>query len=34
MAGYVWRSCERLKKRLEEVEEAVLRQFPHAGEEA
>jgi hypothetical protein len=30
MAGYVWRSCERLKQRLEEVEEAIVRQFPSA----
>jgi hypothetical protein len=28
MAGYVWRSCERLKGRLEEVEVAILKQFP------
>ena len=30
MASYVWRSCERLKSRLDEVEQALLRQFPNA----
>jgi hypothetical protein len=30
MASYVWRSCERLKSRLDEVEQAIVRQFPHA----
>ena len=34
MASYVWRSCERLKSRLDEVEQALLRQFPHAQAEA
>jgi hypothetical protein len=29
MASYVWRSCERLKSRLDEVERAIVRQFPH-----
>jgi hypothetical protein len=34
MAGYVWRSCERLKERLNAVECALESQFPHAREAA
>jgi hypothetical protein len=34
MASYVWRSCERLKLRLDEVEQALLRQFPNAQAQA
>jgi hypothetical protein len=34
MAAYVWKSCERLKLRLNEIEEAVLRQFPNAQPQA
>jgi hypothetical protein len=34
MAAYVWKSCERLKSRLDEVEEALLRQFPDAHAQA
>jgi hypothetical protein len=30
MAAYAWRACERLKGRLEEVEKAIVRQFPSA----
>jgi hypothetical protein len=30
MAAYAWRACERLKERLEEVEKAIVRQFPNA----
>ena len=31
MASYAWRNCERLKGRLSEVENAIVRQFPNAG---
>ena len=34
MARYVWRSCERLKERLNAVESALESQFPHAREAA
>jgi hypothetical protein len=30
MAAYAWKACERLKGRLEEVEKAIVRQFPNA----
>jgi len=30
MAAYAFRACERLKERLEEVEKAIVRQFPSA----
>jgi hypothetical protein len=30
MAAYAWKACERLKERLEEVEKAIVRQFPNA----
>jgi hypothetical protein len=34
MAAYVFQSCERLKSRLDEVEQALLRQFPNAQAQA
>jgi hypothetical protein len=30
MAAYAWKACERLKERLEQVEKAIVRQFPNA----